>query len=149
MAEIQTLKKSKNIPAAKALPDLVIKSRFVRMAPRKIRLVAKPFIGKDLESVLSILKFIPKHATRPLELVLKNGMSRAKDKDMVKVWIKNIVVDEGPKLKRRRIIHRGRATSILKRMSHITVVLTVDGNPKSQIRNSKQIPNKQNPKLRK
>jgi large subunit ribosomal protein L22 len=165
MAEIRSLKQSKNVSAAKAkpdqkkpakvLPDLIIKSRFVRMAPRKIRLASKPFIGKDLESALSALMFVPKRASRPLALVLKNGLARAKDKEMDKIWIKNIIVDEGPKLKRRRIIHRGRATAILKRMSHITVVLTADGNPKSQIRplreanNPKQIANKQNPKLRK
>lgn len=133
MAEIRTLKQSKNTPAvkakpnqkaAKALPDLVVKSRFVRMAPRKIRLVAGKLIGNDLEDALNMLKFISRGATKPLELVLKNGQSQAKDKNYDKIWVKNIIVDEGPKLKRRRIIHRGRATAILKRMSHITVVLS-------------------------
>ncbi len=123
MAEIKTIKKSKNI-ALPPKPDLVVKSRFVRIPPRKIRLVAEKLISQELETALNILKFIPRAATRPLELVLKNGLTQAKDKNYDQIWIRNIIVDEGPKLKRRRIIHRGRATTILKRMSHITVVLS-------------------------
>lgn len=131
MAEVRTIKKqTSNSEPAKSKPqkaveaDLVVKSRFVRMAPDKIRLVGKALIGKDIEVALTKLQFIPKAASVPLSLILKNGQSQAKARNFSEIWIKNIIVDEGPKLKRRRIIHRGRATTILKRMAHITVVLT-------------------------
>lgn len=109
---------------AKPMADLTVRSRFVRMAPDKVRLVAKAILGQDVDEALSILSFTPKLAKKPLILILKNAMAQAKDKNMLNLKIKNIFVDEGPKLKRRRIIHRGRATTILKRMSHITVVLS-------------------------
>jgi|GEM_PF-549935 large subunit ribosomal protein L22 len=143
MTAIQTEKQAKNTPAAAAAPvqkpvalaDLIVKSRFVRMAPPKIRLVARQLIGQELTAALNKLKFIPRRATKPLELLLKNGLSQAKDKNFAEIWVKNIIVDEGPKLKRRRIIHRGRATSILKRQSHITLVLTAKSPAKPKAKN--------------
>ncbi len=148
MAEVRTVNKTK--PATTKAPVkpvvLVVKSRFVRMAPRKIRLVAKTLIGQDLEAALNRLRFIERGASRPLELILKNGQSQAKDRNFVEPFVKNIVVDEGPKLKRRRIIHRGRATAILKRMSHITVLLSEKpaakvkaSKPKMESKNVKQL----------
>lgn len=156
MAEVRTVKKTKPIakapvakaPVAKAPEkrvDLVVRSRFVKMAPRKIRQVSKTLIGQDLNEALNRLRFIPRRAVLPLELILKNGSSQAKDKNFSQIWIKNIVVDEGPKLKRRRIIHRGRATAILKRMSHITVVLSPE-QPKAKGKMQKAKRNEKNEK---
>lgn len=129
--------------------ELVVRRRFVRTPPDKVRLVSGLIIGKKPEVALEILQFTPKAAVKPLILALKSAISLAKDtlnsSDLV---IKQVRVDEGPKLKRRRIIHRGRATSILKRMSHITVVLSDNGNSKLEARNSKQIPNNNNQKVK-
>ena len=84
-------------------------------------------------------------------MILKHAIDRAKNLnlDAENLIIKNMRVDEGPKLKRRRIIHRGRATSILKRMSNITITLSSDGNPKLEARNSKQIQDDKNLKAKK
>lgn len=114
--------KTKNI---KNTPqNFVVKSRFVRMAPDKIRLVSKVLLNKDINQALNILQFVPKAAAKPLILVIKNAQNILKDRDYQRFLIKTIIIDEGPKLKRRRMIQRGRSTTILKRMSHITVVLS-------------------------
>lgn len=120
-------KETKGIP----IKDLVVKARFVRQTPDKLRLAAKVVKGKKIDEALNILRFTSKAAAKPLSIFLKSALAQVKDKGMNnEVIIKTIVIDEGPKLKRRRIIHRGRATAILKRRSHITVVLSADGNSK-------------------
>lgn len=160
MPQVREVKKEKSMPKGpktKELPketELVIRARFIRMAPRKLRLVSGLILKKPLSQAMDILRFSSKAAAKPILLVLKNAASQAKDRNLSEdIHIKNIMVNEGPKLKRRRIIHRGRSTSILKRMSHITVVLSADGNHKSQITNSmpkgKQIANKQKTKFKK
>lgn len=119
--------------------NLIIKSRFVRQPPDKIRLLAKSLIGKKTDEVENILNQVPFASARSLRLILKNGLNQAKDGDWGdNLKIQAIKVDEGPKLKRRRIIHRGRATAILKRMSHITMVFSADVNSKPEVRNSKK-----------
>ena|SRR3990167_8677840 len=132
MAIVQEKQKptEKKIPAKKETErpkttEFVVKSRFVRMAPDKIRLVGKAIVGKKIPLAISVLDFSSKATAKPLNLILKHAIDRAKNLnlDAENLIIKNMRVDEGPKLKRRRIIHRGRANSILKRMSHITVVL--------------------------
>ncbi|MBM2820786.1 MAG: rplV [Candidatus Berkelbacteria bacterium] len=129
--ELTKIKPEKIKPVAKpkAPVDVVVKSRFVRMAPDKIRLVGKVLVGKDIETALNMLQFIPKAAANKLKLVVLNAKNIAKSLDLEKVWIKTVIVNEGPKLKRRRIIHRGKATNILKRMSHIQINLSTQ-NPK-------------------
>lgn len=131
MAEVQKIDNSIKTKLAarktkqEPIKDLKIKARFVRMTPDKLRLVAGLIKGKKLSAALNILQFSSKAAAKPLSLVLKSALAQVKDKGMSdESVIKTIIVDEGPKLKRRRIIHRGRATTILKRRSHITVVLS-------------------------
>ena len=130
MAINETINKPKPVKIARkpiqkiSVQEIVIRRRFVRTAPDKIRLVSGLIIGKKPEVALEILQFTPKAAVKPLILTLKSALSLAKDTlDSSDLVIKQVRVDEGPKLKRRRIIHRGRATTILKRMSHITIVL--------------------------
>jgi len=123
--------------------EITSRARFVRTPPDKIRYLVKMIKGKEANRAISLLEFSRKEARKPLILVLKNALSVAKDlpsrqagKNIDEpIYIKTIIVDEGPKLKRRRIIHRGRATSILKRQSHITVVLSEQ--PKSKIKSQK------------
>ena len=118
-----------NKEETKKVPEnMLARARFVRTPPDKIRLVSSLIIGKEISKAIDILNFTEKAAAKPLILVLKSAQARGKDSGKENLIIKAIAVDEGPKLKRRRIIHRGRATSILKRRSHITVVLTENRN---------------------
>ncbi|MEK7142858.1 MAG: uL22 family ribosomal protein [Patescibacteria group bacterium] len=113
---------------------LIIKGRFIRFAPDKIRILSKVLIGKSIEEGLNILNNTSRSAAKPLILILKNGINQAQDRNLGKdIKISAIRINEGPKLKRRRLIHRGRAVPILKRMSHILINLQVmeKNNPKS------------------
>lgn len=124
------------------MADVTIKTgaRFVKTAPDKIRNLAGLVRGKTLDKALEQLAFAGKYAATPLSLVLRQAKAQIKDKNMLEddFKIAEVRVDEGPKLKRRRIRHQGRATAILKRMSHITIILSNNGNPKSETRNPKQ-----------
>lgn len=142
---------TKTIKNKDHLLEFVSKRRFVRTPPDKVRVAAVLARAKKIRVALDCLKFCNLAAAKPLELTLKSALAVAKDKDIVEdnLRVLRIQVNEGPKLKRRRIVHQGRSTAILKRMSHITVVLTADGNSKYQNINSKQILNDQNPKDKK
>lgn len=125
--------------------DIIIRSRFVRVAPDKIRLVGQLIVKKKVEQALVILQLTPNIAKKPLILIIKEAISRIKEgnTELDNTYIKTVAVNEGPKLKRRRIIHRGRATNILKRMSHVTVVLSDNVKSKSQKSNFKKNPKAQ------
>ncbi|ABJ77077.1 MULTISPECIES: 50S ribosomal protein L22 [Leptospira] len=103
-------------------------ARFVRMSPRKVRLVADEIRGYAVGEALDILKFTNKRAIEPLTKVILSASANASvlnDKvDSNQLFIKKIYVDEGPIMKRFRPRARGRAARIRKRLSHITVVLS-------------------------
>ena len=105
---------------------ITAKSRFVRTAPDKIRILEDLIKGKSIEKAITNLEFSSKYAAKPLILVLKQMTSQIKSKDesVDGFIIKSLQVDEGPKLKRRRIRHQGKATAILKRLSHVKVTAT-------------------------
>lgn len=94
-----------------------------------MRLVADQVRGRRLEEALTILEYSLKGAAKPIEKILKSAVSNmlireeAKKIDTDKIWIKKITVDEGPTAKRWRPRAMGRATRILKRSSHLIVVL--------------------------
>ncbi|MFA6493158.1 MAG: 50S ribosomal protein L22, partial [Patescibacteria group bacterium] len=119
--------------------EVTSKRRFVKVTPDKVRTAAALVKGKNAVVALGILDFSSLAAAKPLILTLKNAISIAKDRDLKEddLQVSIIRVDEGPKLKRRRIVHQGRATAILKRMSHITVVLTDKPNIKSKVKKIK------------
>ncbi|KPK99912.1 MAG: 50S ribosomal protein L22 [candidate division Zixibacteria bacterium SM23_73_3] len=106
------------------------KARFVRMSARKVRRVADLIRGKNVEEALNILTFTPKTAALVLEKTLKSatanalsveGTAKLKAEDL---WIKKILVDGGPIMKRIRPMGMGRAYRIRKRTNHITIVVT-------------------------
>jgi large subunit ribosomal protein L22 len=102
------------------------KGRFVRVAPRKARLVADLIRGKHTDEALSALRFTPKGASRIVEKVLKSAISNAEQRDDVNVdnlFVSKATVDGGPSLKRLRTAPMGRAVRVLKRTSHITIEL--------------------------
>ncbi|MFB3886872.1 MAG: 50S ribosomal protein L22 [Thermodesulfobacteriota bacterium] len=100
--------------------------RFVRVGPRKARLVADLIQGKGSEEALNILTFTKKSAARILTKLLKSAIANATQKktiDVDKLYVKKIAVDQGPTMKRFQPRALGRATMIRKRTSHITLVL--------------------------
>lgn len=123
--------------------------KYVRNAPDKIRILSSMIKNKGYEYAVSQLEFCGKQAAKPLILTLKQALDQAKDKNMgvEKLTIKEIRVDEGPKLKRRLILHQGRSSMLLKRMAHISIILT-DDQKISEARNPKKIAKVQNSKVK-
>ena len=102
------------------------RARFIRISPQKARLVADMIRGKHVEEAVTTLRFTPKKGARILRKVLESAIANASQDDAIDVdnlFVKTIFVDGGPMLKRIRPRAMGRATKILKRTSHITIVL--------------------------
>jgi large subunit ribosomal protein L22 len=100
--------------------------RFARIAPRKARLVADLVRGKRSQEALNILNFTKKAAAKILIKLLKSALANATQKktiDIDRLYVKQIMVDQGPTMKRYQSRALGRATTIRKRTSHINIVL--------------------------
>jgi large subunit ribosomal protein L22 len=102
-------------------------ARNIRIAPRKVRLVVDTIRGKNVEEALNILHHLPQHSGAMVEKLLRSAIANAEQKevaDIDKLHVKTVFVNEGPTL--RRFIPRamGRATPIMKRTSHVTIVLS-------------------------
>jgi len=105
---------------------VVAKLKYLRIAPRKVRLVADLIRGKSVEESQNILTFTKKRAALPLLKLLKSAVANAENNfqlDKKNLYIPKILVDEGPKLKRMMPRSRGQANEIQKKTSHITIVL--------------------------
>lgn len=101
-------------------------AKHTRVSPRKTRLVAKNIKGKPVEDALNILAFTPKKAARILSKVLRSAIANAEQLpgvDIDTLYVKQVRIDEGPTWKRIMPRAMGRATRILKRTSHITVIV--------------------------
>ena len=102
-------------------------ARYVRIAPRKVRLVADLIRGKDVAEAIAILRHTPRAASPVLEKLLNSAVANAEHNyqmDVNKLYISEIYANEGPRLKRFQPRSHGRAFSILKRTSHITLVVS-------------------------
>lgn len=100
--------------------------RYARITPRKMRLVGNLCKGLPIGDAHSQLKFCRKRGGRLLETLITSAVANAKEKggvDVENLYVKNVLVDEGPIMKRFQPRAMGRAYRILKKMSHITVVL--------------------------
>ena len=101
-------------------------AKYVRIAPRKARLVADAIRGKSYPEAVSILRFTNKKAARLVGDVINSAAANAEhndDADVDALFVRDVRVDEGPTIKRYRARAMGRATMIRKRTSHISVVL--------------------------
>lgn len=101
-------------------------AKYIRISPQKTRLVADVVRGMDVESAITTLRFMPKKAARILRKVIESAVANADQMETIDVdslYVKSILVDGGPSLKRFRPRAMGRATRIIKRTSHITVVV--------------------------
>ncbi|MEA3249185.1 MAG: 50S ribosomal protein L22 [Patescibacteria group bacterium] len=116
--------------------EVKAKARFIRMSPKKVRLVADLVRGMDIDKAEAQLKFIKKAASRPVLKLIQSARANAEHNFKLTpeiLFIKTITVDGGPVLHRWKPRAFGRATPIRKRTSHITVVLdekTKEGAPK-------------------
>lgn len=99
--------------------------RFARIGARKARLVVDLIRGRNVDDALDILRFTEKKASGLVDKVLRSAVANANEQeaDVRRLFVKEARVDEGPFFKRFRPKDRGRAHQILKRTSHITVVL--------------------------
>ena len=130
-AEKTSAKKEPAKKAAKKTPSAppVIKAsaRYVRIAPRKARLIADQVRGMHIESARALLQFSPRGAAHPIHKLINSAAANAENNhDLIgdEMRIASITVDEGPTLRRYRPRAMGRATPINKRTSHIRVALT-------------------------
>ena len=101
-------------------------AKYVRIAPRKVRIVMNLIRGKKIDDAFAILKFTPKRGAVLLEKVLRSAVANAEnnfDMDTDKLYVSTCFVDQGPTLKRIHPRSRGQAFSILKHTSHITVIV--------------------------
>lgn len=107
--------------------EIVSKLKYLRIAPRKVRLVANLIRGKKATEAQTILSFTIKKAAPRLLKLLNTAIADAKNNfqlDQSNLYISKITVDEGPKHKRWRARSRGIAAPIQKKTSHITIVLS-------------------------
>lgn len=101
-------------------------AKYIRISPQKARLVADVIRGMSADQAVTTLRFMPKKAARIIRRVLESAIANADHNTSVDVdslFVKEIQIDGGPMLKRFSPRAMGRATRILKRTSHITVVV--------------------------
>jgi large subunit ribosomal protein L22 len=101
-------------------------AKYLRLSPTKVRPVVDLIQGKKVEEALHILRFTKKAAAKPVTKVVNSAVANAKqrgDVDVDTLYVKTILVDQGPVLRRYRPAPMGRAHPIRKRTSHIKVIL--------------------------
>ncbi len=106
--------------------DVIAKLRYFRVSPRKVRLVLGLIRGQHVLFAEQQLMNLPKRSSLPILKLIKSAEANAEHNfklDPKELFIKKAFADEGPKLKRYTPRAMGRATPILKRMSHVTIVL--------------------------
>jgi large subunit ribosomal protein L22 len=103
----------------------------VGMSPRKVRMVVDLIRGRNVNDAYSILKFSKRAATEPVEKTLRSAVANAQQKadaegnylDVDELVVSEVFVNEGPTMKRWSPRAMGRATPIMKRTSHITIIV--------------------------
>lgn len=101
-------------------------AKYVRMAPRKVRMVVDQIRNKSVEQALEVLQFSTRAAAEPVAKVIRSAVANAENNNGMRgenLVISAAYVDEGPTLKRIRPRAKGSASRINKRTSHITVIV--------------------------
>jgi ribosomal protein L22 len=121
----------KEAPKAKPAPIVVrASSRYVRVAPRKARLIADQVRGLQIDRARALLQFSSRAAAQDIGKLIESAAANAENNyDLIadEMKVAEITVDEGPTLRRFRPRALGRATPINKRTSHIAVALSPEG----------------------
>lgn len=100
--------------------------KYIRTSPRKARLVADLVRGKSVDDALAILKFTNKSVAFDIAKVVQSAAANAENNfelDRRALYVAAVYADDGPSLKRLRPASKGRGNIIVKRMSHVTVVV--------------------------
>lgn len=109
--------------------EAVAVAKYIRVQPAKVRIMARNIIGQPIEKAISTLTFSPNKSAQVLLKVLNSAVANASSSDrslvsdVDKLVVYRVYVDGGPTLKRWHPRSQGRAFAILKRTSHITVVV--------------------------
>jgi len=106
--------------------DVRASGKYMHISAQKVRQIVGAVKGKPVGTGMNILKFMPQKSAQMVEKILRSAVANADqhpDIDVDTLVIKNIIADEGPMQKRFRPRARGRASRILKRTSHITVIV--------------------------
>ena len=101
-------------------------AKYVRISPTKVRVVMDAVRGKSVIEALAILENLPKAASDPLSKLIASATANAENRSFAAkddLFVAEIKADEGPIMKRYQMVSKGRAHSIMKRTSHLTVVL--------------------------
>ena len=111
-----------------ARPYVGATAKFVKVTPRKARLVVDHIRGRSVPEARTILAFMTRAAARDVEKVLRSAVANAESNPNLRwsgddLYISAVYVDEGPTLKRWQQRARGRVNQILKRTCHITIRL--------------------------
>jgi large subunit ribosomal protein L22 len=107
-------------------------AKYIRMSPRKVRLVVDLVRGRQVEEALQILDLTPKAAAEPVAKAIRSAVANADENlglSVSDLYIARITADEGPTLKRGRPGARGRFKPLLKRSTHVSVVLAERSEP--------------------
>ena len=107
--------------------EIIARGRFLRFSPFKARVVAAQVKGKGVSEALQLLKFSDHKGCAPaIRKIMQSAVANAESRTGVNVdslYVKRVVIDGGPIMKRVRFRARGRADRKLRRMSHVTVIL--------------------------
>ena len=128
--------------------EITAKLKYLRIAPRKVRLVADLIRGKRVSEAQTLLEFTIKRATKPLKKVLESAISNAQNNFGLKesnLLISEIFIDEGPTLKRVRPRAFGKFFPIHKRTSHVTLIL--DEIERSEEKKTRKVEEEKKPSL--
>ncbi len=114
------------------MPETRAVAKYIRMSPTKVRHVIDAVRGKAVPEALAILRFTPNRAAEAISKVVKSAAANASDRydlDPEELTITRCFVDPGPTIKRIQPRAMGRAFRILKRTSHITVIVSNETGP--------------------
>lgn len=108
------------------MPQVTVKHRFIHEAPRKVRLVSDTVRGLPADKAIAELATVSKGASLAVRKAIMAGVAAARQQglNLNRLFISQIMVDEGPRLRRFNMLGRGRSARIIKQMSHLTVSLT-------------------------
>src|SRR6059058_3376100 len=111
--------------------------RYLRITPRKVRAVADLIRGKKVDLALAQLAYVEKRAAEPVAKLLRSAVANAEQKskgslDADALWVRTLMVDQGPSLRRYMPRAMGRAFKILKKTSHIALTVSDEAAPKKK-----------------
>ncbi len=120
------IKQERNLNQREMRPHAVAK--YVRIAPSKVRIVINEIRGKSVNVALAMLKAIPNGSAEVVYKLISSAVANAEVKGLSRadLFVAEIFADGGPILKRMNPVSKGRAHSIAKRTSHITVILDTE-----------------------